>query len=361
MTMKRSIDHKIESKNIIKSGLPPGTIVYTGEWQEEKTTIEIIDYNKETFSACLVDSPGKCLPPDQKGIVRWITITGMSNIDHIREIGKAFKLHPLLLEDVVNTIQRPKYEEYDQHLFIVLRLFINDAPHTNRETTQISLILGPSYVLTFSEAPLSCVDMIRQRLEQQRGKIRVMGADYLLYALLDAAVDTYFITLEEIGTTFEGLETSLIEQPDNTSLQMLYQNRKFLATLRKIVWPMRELLSSLERRDVPFIKPETDIYIRDVYDHAIQIIDSIELQRDMITGLLELYLSSTSNRMNEVMKVLTIIATIFIPITFIAGVYGMNFKFMPELDWRYGYLGILGIMIAVIILMLVYFKKKKWL
>jgi magnesium transporter len=267
----------------------------------------------------------------------------------------------LLLEDVVHTYQRPKFEEYENCLFVVLKSLDADFANGDLFISQTSFVIGNRFVISFSERPVQLFEIILQRIKQQKGRIRSEGSSYLAYALIDTLVDSYFAVLEDFSTIIEALEPRVLEKPQPDLLQTLYTCKKWLISMRKAFWPLREVLSNLSRSDTSLIAKDTQFYIRDVYDHTIQILDTVETLRDVVSGLFDLYLSSVSKRMNEVMKVLTFIATIFIPITFIAGVYGMNFKFMPELNWRYGYFGVWGIMLAIIILMLLYFKKKGWL
>ena len=293
--------------------------------------------------------------------VTWLDIDGVHQAEVLESVGQHANLHPLVLEDIHNTYQRPKVEDYDDYLYIVLKMISWDSDSSEVQAEQVSLILGKNYVISFKEDPGDIFDSIRQRLREGKGRIRKLGADYLAYSLLDQVVDHYFIVLENLGEQVEDLEEELVTNPDRSTLQTIYHLKRELIYLRKSVWPLREAISSLERGESPLFQPETLIYLRDVYDHTIQVIDTIETFRDMVSGMLDIYLSSVSNRMNEVMKVLTIIATIFIPLTFIAGVYGMNFIYMPELQWHWGYFLIWGVMITMAIGMVIYFKRKGWL
>ena len=292
--------------------------------------------------------------------VTWIDIDGVHQSDILASVGKHANLHPLVMEDIHNTYQRPKVEDYEDYLYIVLKMISWNEETKEVQAEQMSLILGKNYVISFKEDPGDIFDPVRLRLREGKGRIRKMGADYLAYALLDQVVDNYFLLLENLGEQIEDLEEELITNPDASTLQTIHHLKRELIYLRKSVWPLREAISSLERGESPLFQPETLVYLRDVYDHTIQVIDTIETFRDMVSGMLDIYLSSVSNRMNEVMKVLTIIATIFIPLTFIAGVYGMNFVNMPELQWRWGYFLIWGIMVAVAVGMVIYFKKRGW-
>lgn len=303
----------------------------------------------------------ECFPFRDKPTVTWINIDGVDRVDVIEKLGKHFNLHPLALEDIVNTGQRPKMEDFLDYILLVLKMLYYDEKEGEFKAEQISLILGPNWVISFQENEGDVFDPIRERIRSDKGRIRKMGADYLVYALMDAIVDNYFIILEKIGENIEEIEDNLVTNPAPETLQALHILKRQMIFLRKSVWPLREVISRLERWESQLVNKSTDIYLRDLYDHTIQVIDAIETFRDMLSGMLDIYLSSVSNRMNEVMKVLTIIATIFIPLTLVAGLYGMNFKFMPELEWPWGYPFVLLVMFAIGILMVIYFRKKKWL
>ncbi len=293
--------------------------------------------------------------------VNWINIDGLHQIEVLEKLGECYGFHPLVLEDILNTDQRPKMEDSGDYLYIVLRMLNYNDKSSEIETEQVSLILGPNFVFSFQEKEEDVFDPVRERIRNNKGRIRKMGADYLAYALLDSIVDNYFTIMEKLGETIEFLEEELVTQPVPETLQTIHQLKRELIFLRKAVWPLREVISGLERGELVLIKETTRVYLRDVYDHTIQVIDTIETFRDMISGMLDIYLSSVSNRLNSVMKVLTIIATIFMPLTFIAGIYGMNFKFMPELEWRWGYPMVWVLVIFISVFMLIYFKKKRWL
>lgn len=303
----------------------------------------------------------ECFPFKDKPTVTWINIDGIQRIDVIEKIGKHFNLHPLALEDIVNTGQRPKMEDFVDYIFVVLKMLHYDEKEKETKAEQLSLVLGPNWVISFQENEGDVFDPIRERIRADKGRIRKMGADYLVYALIDAVVDNYFIILEKIGEKIEEIEDELVANPAPETLQAIHNLKRQMIFLRKSVWPLREVISRLERWESQLINKSTDIYLRDVYDHTIQVIDAIETFRDMLSGMLDIYLSSVSNRMNEVMKVLTIIATIFIPLTLVAGLYGMNFRYMPELEWPWGYPLVLFVMFVIGVLMLIYFRKKKWL
>jgi len=344
-----------------KAGLPPGTLVHIGEKRAEKIRITLIDYDERNFQERPVETIEKCFPFKETPTVTWINIDGLHDIETIEKAGQHFGLHPLILEDILNTGQRPKFEDYEKYLFIVLKMLRYNDDDNTIQSEQISLVLGQNFVLSFQEVVGDVFDQIRERIRNAKGRIRKMGPDYLAYALIDAVVDNYFAILERVGETIEAVEEEVVTNPNEKTLQQIHALKREMISLRKSVWPLREMISGLERSESSIIKETTDIYLRDVYDHTIQIIDSIESFRDMVSGLLDIYLSSISNRMNAVMKVLTIIATIFIPLTFVAGIYGMNFKYMPELEWKWGYLYLWTIVVIVGICMLIYFRRKKWL
>jgi magnesium transporter len=279
----------------------------------------------------------------------------------MEKLGECYGFHPLVLEDILNTDQRPKMEDYGDYLYIVLRMLSYNDKSTQIETEQVSLILGPNFLFSFQENQGDVFDPVRERIRTGKGRIRKMGADYLAYALLDLIVDNYFMIMEKLGETIEFLEEKLVAQPVPETLQTIHQLKRELIFLRKAVWPLREVIGGLQRGELTLIKEATRVYLRDVYDHTIQVIDTIETFRDMISGMLDIYLSSVSNRLNSVMKVLTIIATIFMPLTFLAGIYGMNFKYFPELEWRWSYPVFWLVSLLISVSMLLYFKKKNWL
>jgi magnesium transporter len=342
-----------------KTGAPPGTIMYSGKDTTERVKITLIEYNETDFiekdfynlDACL-----ECVNPD---MVKWINVDGIHKVDLIEAIGKRFDIHPLTLEDIVNTSQRSKTEDYDSYVVSIMKMIYYD---TEIRSEQLSVILMEGMVISFQEIHGGdAFDMIRNRLRQGKGRVRRMGADYLAYALLDAVVDCYFNILEKIGDKIEFLEEEVMDEPTKKTLEQIHHMKREMIFLRKAVWPMRELINNLERSETELIKPSTDIYLRDLHDHALRVIDTVETFRDLLSGMMDIYLSSVSNRMNEIMKVLTIITTIFVPVTFIVGLYGMNFEFMPELHSRWGYPVTLIVIICTIITLLFYFRRKKWM
>ena len=348
-------------KRSTKAGLPPGTLVHVGEKRAEAVHITLIDYDEQSFQEKEVSTVEECFPFKATPTVTWINIDGLHQVDIIEKLGKQFELHPLILEDVLHTEQRPKYEDFDKYIFIVLRMLRYNEKIQAVESEQVSLILGTNFVISFQERIGDVFDHIRDRLRNAKGRIRKMGPDYLCYTLMDAIVDNYFAVLEIFGERIESMEEELVTNPIERTLQQIHTIKREMLFLRKSVWPLREVISVLQRSESSLISESTGIYLRDVYDHTIQVIDTVESYRDMVSGMLDIYLSSISNKMNAVMKVLTIIATIFIPLTFVAGIYGMNFENMPELKWRWGYGAVWLVMIVVAAIMMVFFRKKKWL
>jgi magnesium transporter len=352
---------KLSKKRSEKTGLPPGTLVHIGEKKAEKVNISLIDYDETQFQQKESVTVEEAIPFKEKPTVTWLNVTGLHEVKIVEEIGKAFNIHPLLLEDIVHTGQRPKLEDLEDYLFFVLKMLTYDEEKNTLVAEQVSLILGPHFVISFQETDSDVFKPVKERIKNAKGRIRKLGSDYLAYALIDAIVDNYFVILEHFGEKIEVLQEEVLSQPGPDTLQIIQATKRDMIFLRKSVWPLREAISVLYRGESPLITGSVIPYLRDVYDHTIQVIDNIETFRDMISGTLDVYLSSVSNKMNEVMKVLTIIATIFIPITFIAGVFGMNFKYMPELEWRWAYPIVWLVMLTVGIAMLIGFRRRKWL
>jgi len=344
-----------------KAGLPPGTLIHIGERKTEKTRITIIDYDETQFEEKQAKRIEECFPFKDKPTVTWINIDGIHQVEIIEKLGSHFGLHPLLLEDILNTEQRPKMEDFGDYIFVVLKMLYYGEHEAEIEAEQVSLILGSNFVISLQESEGDVFDPIRERIRKGKGRIRKAGADYLAYALLDAIVDNCFLILEKGGERIEDTEQQLATNPTPETLQLIRKLKKGMIFLRKAIWPLREVVSGLERCESVLIHESTGAYLRDVYDHTIQVIDTVESFRDMVSGMLDIYLSSISNKMNEVMKVLTIFAVIFIPLTFVAGIYGMNFQFMPELGWHWGYPMILIVMASIAAGMLGYFRRKRWL
>lgn len=343
-----------------KIGLPPGSLIHIGNRFAEKSKITLIRYDETSFREKEINTPADLSDEKQKQGIAWINIDGLQDVKLFEDIGELFGLHPLVLEDILNTNQRPKMEDYGEYIYIVLKNF-HDWNNGNMFTEQISIILGRDFILSVKEKESGIFEQIREKIINNKGRIRKEKADYLAHAIIDNVVDNYFAVLENLEEKIEYLEDDLVKKTTPSTLQSIHSLKRELIFLRKSLWPLREAISSLERADSPLINKSTGIYFKDIFDHVIAIIDTVETFRDMLSGMLDIYLSSISNKLNEVMKVLTIIATIFMPLTFLAGVYGMNFKYMPELEFHWGYYGVLGVMLAIALLMLIYFKKKKWL
>lgn len=343
-----------------RAGLPPGTLVHVGEKFVDRARITLIDYDPARLEERSLSSAEECAAYKQKETVTWLNVDGIHDVDLIRRIGECFGLHPLLLEDIANTQQRPRFEDYDDCLFLVVKmLYVGE--HSEIKTEQVSIVVGRNFVLSFQERPGDVFDPIRERLRNGKGRIRNAGADYLAYALIDAIVDNYFIILEAVGERIEAAEEELMGNPRPEILKHIRALKQEAMTLRRAAWPIREVINGLARGDSPLVHHDTIPYLRDVYNNTIQLADIIDTHREIIAGMRDTYLTVLSNRLNEVMKVLTIIATIFIPLTFVAGVYGMNFDFMPELRWQWGYPATLALMAAIAGGMLLFFKHKKWL
>lgn len=339
----------------------PGTVTYVGTKENVETKLEVIDYNGEGFERYTSKSPEDAFKFDQEDRITWINIDGLSNTKEIEKLGQYYELHPLIIEDIVNTNQRPKIDEYQDYFFIVAKmLYHKDNGHLENE--HISMVLGKNYVLTFQEAGGDVFDGVRERLSKAKGRIRSRGADYLVFALLDAIVDHYFVVVEEMSDKIESLEEQLFDaQPSDDITFEIQELKRTMLRIRRAVFPLREVVSRFEKVESSLVDEQTRNYIRDLYDHMLQVSENIEIYREMTWGLMDMYMTTINHKMNEVMKVLTIMASIFIPLTFIAGVYGMNFENMPELQWEYGYFILLAIMFVLGLVMVVYFKNKKWL
>jgi magnesium transporter len=345
-------------KQLRKAGASPGTLIHIGEQKVDETRMTLIDYDEEHLQERVLDSIEEAFPLKDLPTVTWINIDGLHQLDIIEKVGQHFNIHPLVLEDIVNTGQRPKTEEFED---FILKMLHYNKNSEKIGSEQFSLVLGSNFLLSFQEIQGDVFKTVRERIRKPKSRIRKAGCDYLAYALIDAIVDHYYLILEKLGENIEALEEDLLENPSPETLQTLHEMKREMIYLRKQIWPIRELINSLVKGESSLINESTGLFFRDIYDHTIQIIDTIESYRDILSGMLDIYLSTLSNKMNEVMKVLTIIATIFIPITFVAGIYGMNFKFMPELEWRWGYAMVWAIIVVAIGIMVGFFKKKQWL
>ncbi|RBW69995.1 magnesium/cobalt transporter CorA [Bacillus taeanensis] len=343
-----------------KQGMPPGSFVYIGEEKEEPVKISVIDYDKDYYEEKELAHPSEILLYKEKETVTWINVSGIHNEKLIEEIGKKFNLHSLLIEDILNSEHRPKISFYEDHILAIMkRLSFSETKHT-MEDEQISFLLGKNILITFQETLEDDFDGIRKEIKQKINGIRKQRADYLMYRLMDTLVDRYLIEVEQMNDNIEILEEEMVMNPLQDDLHMIYEYKHQAIELRKLVWPVRDVINKLEKRPLSLIQKETQFFFSDVNDHIIQVNDMIETTRGVVSSLLDLHFSSVSNKMNEVMKVLTIVSTIFIPLTFIAGIYGMNFVYMPELQWKWSYPIALFVMVIITIGMLVFFRKKNW-
>jgi magnesium transporter len=336
--------------------MAPGVPVLTGEALPPR--IHVIRYDASAIEEHNPKDAAACLALVGAGAITWIDVQGLADLDLLRALGEGLGLHPLALEDVVSLGQRPKVEDYDTHLFVIARMPEPGEPVT---TDQTSLFLRRDLVLTFQERYGDCLDGVRERLRKGKGAMRRSGPDYLAYAILDAIVDGYFPVLESLGERLEDLEGEVVTRPTRPTLEKIHRAKRDLLALRRAIWPLRDAVNALIREEHELVAPPTRVYLRDCYDHAVQILDMVETDRELAGGLMDIYISSLSQRLNEVMKVLTIIATIFIPLTFVVGVYGMNFRHMPELEWRYGYPLVMLLMATMGAGMVVYFARRGWL
>jgi len=340
-------------------GAPPGTLFYTGEKRDAPVKITLIEYNETEFFEHEYHDLSECLSDVRPNMVKWINVDGIHDVALIERLGKLYNIHPLTLEDIVHVDQRPKFEDYDHYVVSIMKMISYD---TRVNAEQLVIILMENMVISFQEPQGGdAFNIIRNRLRQAKGRVRKSGADYLAYALIDAVVDWYFTVIEKIGDRIEEIEEGIVDNSDNKHLLQLYQLKREMIYLRKQVWPVRDMINNMVRSETDLIRESSDIYLRDLNDHVTRIIDTVETYRDLLSGIMDIYLSTNSNRMNEIMKVLTIMSSIFIPITFLAGVYGMNFDNMPELHTRNGYFTLLGVMAVVVLGLLAYFKRKKWI
>ena len=357
--------------------LPAHPLPLESEKPLEKPKITVIDYDEQHYHEAEAKEVEECFKFRNQPSVTWINIDGLHQMDVLEKLGSCYGIHPLVLEDIL-TDQRPKIEDYDDYIFIVLKMLYydeqgdkktdeeeeedgGDLGDTDLDMDQVSMILGPNFIISFKEKEVDVFNPLRDRLRTAKGKIRKQGADYLAYSMIDAIVDHYFVIMEKLGERFEDLEDIVVADPQPGILPTIYNLKRDMLFLRKSVWPLREAISKMQRTDSPLVSEAIKIYLRDVYDHTIQVIENIETFRDMSASLLETYLSSLSNKLNEVIKLLTIISTIFIPLTFLAGLYGMNFRFMPELESPLGYPAVLILMLLVVVVMMLYFRRKEWI
>ncbi|TCL38185.1 magnesium transporter [Anaerospora hongkongensis] len=343
-----------------QAGLPPGTLLHVGSKRSERTVVSLLRYNEqEVIEQDHVSL--EALPAANQDDVTWLHVTGLSHIEVIERIGQLFAIHPLTLEDILNTNQRPKLEDYGDYVYITLKMMVYEQGQQGIAAENMNIVVGNGFVVSFQETSQPIFKPVQERIKSGKSRFRKYGADYLAYALVDMIIDHYFILLEQLGERVEGLEEELVTKPDAKLLPAIHNLKMELLYLRRSVWPLREVIAQLERGDSVLFKDHTLLYIRDIYDHTVQVIETVETYRDMTSSMLEIYLSSISNKMNEVIKMLTVISTIFMPLTFLAGLYGMNFKYMPELEWRYGYPAVLLLMTVIGVIMYRYFNGKKWI
>lgn len=349
-----------------KKGMSPGSLIFTGEKKTETVSISLFDYNSGNFIETKIDNLTELEKYKNNSNITWINIVGLHDINVLERIGNIFNIHPLVLEDILNVSHNPKIEDYESYLFLVVKM-INYVESSNKlDIEQVSLIIGKNYIITFQEKNGDVFDPIRERIRTAKGLIRKYSEDYLGYRILDSIIDNYFSVLESFDERIEDIEDQILTDPDESSLEEIHHLRKELIKLRRAVSPLREMIFTIEKEKFNFIQKTTFVYLRDLSDHIKQIIDTIENYREFINGLLEVYLSNASHRMNEVVKLLTIISTIFIPLTFIVGIYGMNFRTdasrwnMPELDWAFGYPFVMILMVVIAVTLIIFFKKKRW-
>ncbi len=353
--------HRSMIKRSRKTGLPPGSLVHIGLEREEKTRITVFDYDVEHVEEREIRAFEELAPYIGKPSVTWIDVVGIHDPDLIGQIGRHFQIHPLLMEDIMNTTQRPKIDDLGKYICLILKMITFDEAAMELHIEQLSLVFSDDFVLSFQESESGIFKPLRDRIRNNLGRVRKMGTDYLAYSLMDAVVDHYFVVMEKMGEKIDGLEDEVVANPKPDTLRGVQRLRDEILLVRRSVWPLREVISLLERAESPLVDKSSSFFFRDVYEHTIQVMDTVDTYRDILSGMFDIYLSSVSNRLNEVMKVLTIIATLFMPLTFLAGVYGMNFQNMPELKWQYGYFMLWGVMILIALAMLVYFRKRKWI
>lgn len=347
-------------RGVKKRGLLPGTPVHIGQRKSETSAVQIIDYSATDILTTIFEPKDLISKPSPKNMIRWAHLTGVHDVELVQNLCMQYDIHPLVIEDIVNTEQRPKIEFHSDYIFLVIKT-LNLEDEGGISIEQVSLILGPSYVLTFQESFDPLLQPIIARLEKGHGNVRSAGSDYLAYALLDLLIDDYFVFTESLSDRVESLEDEVIENPVTETLHELYALKRIVSIARRNLWPLRETVGRLYRDPSPLVKRSTNIYLRDLYDHVIQVNDYLEGYREAISSMLDTYLSSVSNKMNEVMKVLTVISTVFIPLTLIAGIYGMNFFNMPEITWQYGYSVVMLLMFVLGVSMLAYFRRIEWI
>ena len=358
MSNKKRFRKKLQAINLKPPGTPPGTIEYVGPVWKFTPRAEMICYSE---NAIRVDNLVSCCPVRTPGEVCWVRVRGLHNPEIIRQVGESFKLPSMLLEDALNTSQRSKLEEHDEGLFLVFKVFSYNAETEDLQTDQVSLFLGDDFVVSLAETENDSFDQIMQRLQKGKSRLRKSGADYLMLMLLDEIIDSYFVVLETLGGKLENLEEEVLGEDIEAEVSGIYRLRRTMIHLGRALRPLREIVSILRKSDMGYIADDNLVYARDIFDHGIQVVDTVEDYRDILAGMLEIVMTNASMRMNAIMKTLTSVSTIFMPLTFIAGVYGMNFQYMPELHWHYGYFLAMGLMALVGIGMYISFQRRKWL
>lgn len=344
-----------------KPGTSPGSLILTGQKRVQKAKIEYFEFSQSHLKENVNSNADEILSIKDSDNNIWVNIDGLHETDLIQKIGSRYNIHPLNLEDILDVNSRPKIDEMDEYIFLSFKMLSWSAGTKKLSQEQLSIILGDRWVLSFQELPGDSFDPIRERLRSGKGRMRKMGVDYLAYALIDALVDYYFVIAEEIGERIDVIDKKVLDNPSPLLLKQIQTLKNELVKVRKAIWPLRDIISTLERNDSGLVRAETNVFLRDLHDHVIQLIETIETYRDLVGGLFDIYLSSQSNRTNEVIRLLTVITSVFIPLTFIVGVYGMNFKVFPELDWHYGYAMVWAAMIIIATGMLVFFRKRDWI
>ncbi len=352
---------RLVQRSAQKPGTAPGSLVHSGPKKMEKVRLRLFEYDADEIKETELSTVDEAFPIRDDPPVGWLNVDGLHDPELLRKVRDYFDLHLLLMEDVVTVDQRPKMDEYPGCLYLLVPMLSFHSDTLTVQSEQLSLILGPTWVLTFQEREGDVFEPVRERIRSASGRIRSRGADYLAYALLDAVVDRYFVILEKLGDVTEEMEPRVLADPIPRTLQQINHLKRELLLMRKAVWPLREVLNAFGRTESPLVEAGSRAFIRDVYDHAVHVIDTVETLRDLASGMTDLYLSSVGQKTNEVMKVLTLVATIFIPLTFLAGVYGMNFEFMPELKIRWAYPALWGVMLLVAGGMVWYFRRRKWI
>ncbi len=366
MTPERRPIVKLRTPRLFKRhraspGQPPGTLVYDREPRVEKVSVRIIDYGPDVCAVRIPKTIEETFHLRDSESVSWIDVEGLHDTELIKRFGAHFGLHPLVLEDILNTHQRPKLEEYDDYIYLVVRMLSPGRNSESLHSEQVSLIVAKRFVITFQEIPGDVFDPLRRRIDQGRGRVRRMGTDYLAYAIIDSIVDNYFLLLEKMAGRIEAVEQTIAEAPKPGDLGRVHELRRELGYMRRSVWPLRDVVMAFDRTESELVSDDTRVYIRDLHDHVVQVIESMENFRDVLASMQDLYVSSLGQRTNEVIRVLTVISTIFVPLTFLAGVYGMNFDILPELHWKWGYAAFWLLSISVVAGLLGFLRSRRWI